>query len=76
MEKSSDHGIIYELYNVANDPKETINVAAKNPAIVAQLSRLLHQTLRAQPVYPNTTKLFPDWIDDKHRENLIKTGYF
>jgi hypothetical protein len=47
----------YQLYHLANDPKETTNLATKHPEIVQRLGRLMRETIergRSTPGEPQT----------------------
>jgi arylsulfatase A-like enzyme len=54
----------YQLYNLANDPAETTNLAAKHPEIVQRLGRLLRETIargRATPGAPQPYDMKSPW---------------
>jgi arylsulfatase A-like enzyme len=60
-----------ELYNLATDPDERINLATQRPADVDRLeAQLLHWTKRWEPGEPATTQL-----DTQTQEALRELGY-
>lgn len=69
-------GTTSELYHLSTDPHEETIVTADYPQIAETLNNTLYDVLYAQPIYPQTLRPFPEWIDEEHRKNLIETGYF
>lgn len=65
-----------ELYDITKDPQESHNLINEYASVADTLADILHTSLNSQPVYAPTTSRFPDWIDEKHKANLIKTGYY
>lgn len=76
IEKTGGNKTYHELYDRLRDPTETHSVAAEHSEEVERLSKLMHTRLDAQEYYPPVSVPFPDWIDERHRKNLIRTGYF
>ncbi len=63
-----------ELYDLAADPLERVDLAEQHPEIVAEMLRLLEETERAAPRYPRTTRL-PQPPSEALLEHLRGIGY-
>lgn len=65
-----------ELYDIVHDPLEQNNVIDAHPQEAARLTAALGVIVRKQPSFRYTHTEFPDWINKKIRDRLIKQGYF
>ena len=52
MDQTGPFGEPWELYNIARDPGQTVNLAAKNPEKVDELAALFEQQAKLYKVYP------------------------
>lgn len=65
-----------ELYDLLTDPEERHNILGEHLDTARLLDDALTRLLRASPRYASVSAQFPDWIDEKKRNELIKEGYF
>jgi arylsulfatase A-like enzyme len=65
-----------ELYNLVQDPEESINVINIEKEKVMQLSALYNLVIKNLPIYGNAASPLPSWIDEEKRERLKDEGYF
>lgn len=65
-----------ELYNLINDPSEQQNVIREHTDIVARLTKALDDMRAKWPTFKYAHTEFPDWINQKIRDHLIRNGYF
>ncbi len=63
-----------QLYDLARDPRERVNLAASRPEIVRDMQELLDSLrTRTGPAEPDSPR--PDQVDDRLRERLRSLGY-
>jgi arylsulfatase A-like enzyme len=65
-----------ELFNMENDPGESINLVEKHPDIREKLLHQLNRHLQSLPKYNDGKHDFPAGMDEKTRERIKKTGYW
>ncbi len=76
VNKLENGTITHELYNLVVDPAEQHNVLTMHPDIQSRLTKALKTILSRSPVYKPINNEFPDWIDQKTRDELSTEGYF
>ena len=66
----------YELYNIKNDPKETVDLSEKFKEISNDLYTEYELIIDSHVKYENETILSPEFVDEEKRKRLINEGYF
>ncbi len=66
----------YELYDIKNDPKETIDLSKKFETISNNLYSEYELILDSHEKYNNESLLLPEFVDEEKRKRLIEEGYF
>ncbi len=65
-----------ELYNLAEDPEERVNVRNARPGIYRKLRVRLQNHLTSLPLYADGVNFFPEYIDSATRKRIRETGYW
>ena len=65
-----------ELYDRRTDPKEQVNIAQKDPETSARYKALLEKNIKDSDLVKIREGIWPDWVDDNMREQIIRTGYW
>ena len=66
----------YELYNIKDDPKETVDLSEKFKGISNDLYTEYELIIDSHIKFQNETLLLPEFVDEEKRKRLINEGYF
>ncbi len=66
----------YELYNIIEDPKETVDLSGQFPELSNDLYNEYVLIIDSHIKYKNETILKPEFVDEEKRKRLIEEGYF
>ncbi len=65
-----------ELYDLAHDPEEKVNLCGERPAEYRLLRERIRKHLSGLPRYRDQTPGFPAFIDEETRKRIRETGYW